>query len=91
MKGYDFPEVSQSFVYCPHCQRQFHSPFHANPILRPGLFQVSPVDCLLCSAGFFINRCAHCGDSFSSKRGDAITCSIRCRTARHRRIHKETV
>ena len=80
----------ESYVYCPYCRREFHSPY-ANPMIRPGLSHVRPIDCVLCASGFFVNKCAHCGDPFSSKRGDAITCSIRCRTARHRRIHKETV
>ena len=34
--------------------------------------------------------CPECGTEFTSKRSDSITCSGRCRTARHRRLAKAT-
>ena len=35
-------------------------------------------------------RCEECGKSFTPRRASAITCSTRCRVARHRRLHAAT-
>jgi hypothetical protein len=35
-------------------------------------------------------RCATCGNRFEAARADAVTCSARCRTARHRRMQALT-
>src|SRR5215469_16767850 len=35
-------------------------------------------------------RCEECGKRFTPRRASAITCSNRCRIARHRRLHAST-
>ena len=66
-------------IKCPSCDRSFqHS-------LIPFYSFSQPIDCLLCSSGFFIRRCKECKEPYSSKRGDSVTCSARCRSRRSRR------